>query len=303
MGAADYKRDIERARSYIASHQTSDRRSRCFDFRDPKKGSHYAFALTWQPGSLTLAGDLGEMAVTHYHALRDLEAGLRWAADSDYDYLLGKTERRRSFDREATLRDIVQMANEGALDSFRGIRDELNRWRRDRPDPYTWLTPEAMAKRDDQASDFDWLEDIEWWRSSRPPVESCLEFEERKYVPSRSRLGCPGGFRAPDGWSLWHHLHEEFGHGRREDIFKAKYRAELKDALEQQLDEGGHERAAELCCRLRLDDYYGSESWTYSDLAQITAIQWGAAQALKWLEAERVYTWRDPVPAISEVAA
>jgi hypothetical protein len=302
MSRRAYERDIARARSYIANHQTSDRRSRCFDFRDPKKGSHYAFALTWQPGSLTLAGDLGELVVSHYHALRDLEAGLRWAASSNYDYLLGKTERRPSFDREETLRDIVQMANEGALDSFRGIRDELNRWRRDRPDPYAWLTPEAMARRDDQASDFDWLEDIEWWRSSRPETDAYLAFRDRDERSFRTWERVRKTV-APDGWEVWFRLHEEFGRGVRGDIFRAGYRADLKFALDEYLDEGGADHAAELCVRLGLSDYYGSKRWTYHDLAQITAIQWGAAQALKWLEGERVYAWHDPAPEVARAAA
>lgn len=109
-----YQQDFARARSAIAGHVMSERQSRSFDFRTPGKGSSYAYSLTWSPGSVTLAGDLGEMTVTHWQALWTFKEGMAWLAGSEWDYLLGKAGTKADvIDVEGTVNDILHMAWEG----------------------------------------------------------------------------------------------------------------------------------------------------------------------------------------------
>ena len=278
-----YQDDIARAERCFAGHQTSDRRARCFDFRDPKKKWLYAFSLSWTPGTLTLAGDLGELVVTHYSALWELEAGLSWAASADYDYLLGKTSRRPSFDRDETAQEIIRMANEGAREAVAGTRGELNTWRKERPARCDF----PVGAEGDQEH----AETVGNWTGDRPDVLAYREFRKTRVFGRFEWERMSERPVAPDGWELWFRLHEEFGYGEPKDIFRSAYRSQLKDDLEGRLSNAGADHAAELCGKLGLDDYYGAYRWTYHDLAQITAVSWGAKRALGWLEGERVYAW------------
>lgn len=112
MNRTEKQDAVTRATSWLERHIMTDRQSRSWHFYKPNKGSVYAYSLTWTPGSLFLAGDLGELTLTHYNALHDLESGLSWAASSDADYLLGKSDRKRVFDRQGTIDYIVQCAME-----------------------------------------------------------------------------------------------------------------------------------------------------------------------------------------------
>lgn len=107
-----YDAEVGMIQGAISGHVMSERRSRSFDFRTPGKGSTYAFVLTWSPGSVNLSGDLGELTVTHWHALHDFAPGMRWMADSHLDYLLRKTGAQDEVDPEATARFIIEIAQQ-----------------------------------------------------------------------------------------------------------------------------------------------------------------------------------------------
>lgn len=115
-----YDEDHARAIGWIVRHEMRDRPSRSFWFSEPGKGSIYAFALTWSPGTLALSGDLGELVLTHYQAMPTLESAVAWAARADADYLLGKSNRKKSICREGTVEGII----EGAIQS-QYIRERL----------------------------------------------------------------------------------------------------------------------------------------------------------------------------------
>lgn len=115
-----YSKDHATATDWIARHTMTDRPSRSFRFSEPGKGSVYAFALTWSPGTLALSGDMGELVLTHYHAMPTLEEAVAWAARADADYLLGKSNRKQVICRASTIEGII----EGALES-KPIRDRL----------------------------------------------------------------------------------------------------------------------------------------------------------------------------------
>lgn len=117
----DLRRAAETAKGWIAGHEISDRPCRSFHFSTPELGSIYAFSLTWTPGSLVLAGDLGELVLTHYHALKNFEYGLSWAAGSDVQYLLTKSDKKRAFDKEDSIDYLLEYAREHSPDRFRPL--------------------------------------------------------------------------------------------------------------------------------------------------------------------------------------
>jgi hypothetical protein len=99
---------IVQARQEFATHQVKERVSRSFDFRRPDGSCFFAYSLTWTPGSLALAGDIGELTLVHYQALATLEPGLAWATNSDHHYLLGKSSAKRVFDLDGTIHHLVE---------------------------------------------------------------------------------------------------------------------------------------------------------------------------------------------------
>jgi len=266
-----YARDKREARKVLASHVCTERVSRAFNLRIPGKGSIYAYSLIWSPGTLALAGDIGELTITHYQALRDFRDGLAWAASSDFHYLLGKSSRRCSFDRAGTADDIVHMANEQAVGSWRAYADDLRVWRRDRPDPRVPAAIYQGAEPDEEAAER-W-DSVQQWAADRPR----LDFFDL--------LGRWGGERperrAPDGWRLWDRLRFELCDWVPErDIFTAAGRRQIRHELEMHLGDGGPEHSATLCSRLGLDDYYGTERYSFHDILQAEAIIRGARQIL-----------------------
>lgn len=123
---SDYNEDIKRASRVVTGHVMCERPSRSFDFRTPGNGSIYAFALTWSPGTVSFAGDMGEMTVTHYNALWYFEPGMRWLADAHWEYLLGKTAVRKEVSAEATADYIVEIAQDQQRSwGERGLADKL----------------------------------------------------------------------------------------------------------------------------------------------------------------------------------
>jgi hypothetical protein len=264
-----YADDRARAQAAFKQHRVTERKSRAFDFRRDDT-SNYAFSLTWTPGSLSLAGDVGELTLVHYNALWDLEGGLEWATHGDFDYLLGKSDRRPSYDADATAADIIEFANDRAGHSLRALRDEIRRWRAEKP--------EADATIEDEAERAECLaEELVYWLEDRPALEK-IEFD-------RHALYGPTLKSCPDGWQLWARIqHEIESYRDPNDILRAGGRGHVRDALPGYLET--NDSAAEFCCRIGLDDYYGTTRWTYHDIAQIEAIRFGAAAALRNIRAE-----------------
>ena len=263
-----YRADMVRARASIAGHVAAERRSRGFDFRTEGRFA-YAYSLTWTPGSLFLAGDCGELQVVHYQALAQLEEGLRWAAGSDYDYLLSKTKLRRTYDPEATAREIIRMANEAAGESLKNLRAELREWR---------------------SSKEEYGDALDDWRADRPTVGEFREEErwslrERRYFIHRS---------PPDGWELWGRLQDELVVTPAvKAILRASHRAALRDALDEFCTSHDRGEVIDLIQRLRISDYYGEERWTFHNLLQVVCVQEGARRALALIEEAQ------PAPAVA----
>lgn len=269
-----YAADLKRARHYLSDHVATSRRSRAFDFRQPGT-SNYAYSLTWTGGSLALAGDCGELVITHYDALRHLKSGLRWAAGSDYDYLLSKTSRRQTYDAAATAREIIDALNDRALSALRGHRDEVREWR---------------ASRSDYADT-----EVDWWLSGRPAKPSCRRVDPLSYRSARDRDWMVGDWEAPDGWEMWLRAWGAASTGDPNDIFTHAGRDDIRREIESRCEERGD--AISLIQEIGIDDFYGAERWTFRDLLQIECVRKGAREALDVLQMEEFeanpYGWTD----------
>lgn len=130
--------------------------------KEGRRTSFCAYSITWaKPGVLTLSGDLGELTLTHVHAMPTLDEALKWLSGSDYDYHLGKSGVAREFDPHQTMDMWLRLLNEYAVPSFKHWRDEMRSYRAslmDDPDP----TGEHKPKQSDW-----WERDKEEWSGWR----------------------------------------------------------------------------------------------------------------------------------------
>lgn len=283
----------ERAKETFAAHVIRDAPSRSFFFHTPGKGSAYSFSITWKPGVLTLSGDCGDMMLTHGAALSDFWDGMLWAT-SDAHYLLGKSNHRRKYDAEDTLRTIVQDANERARDSLKGVREmrrehrerlvdlnlprEVATWEdADEHGPFWEPLPEECAlvvRYQLRTSSHDpWLDEDDYCRLYS--VE-----------PWRRRAMTRGGdssyqkTKAPDGWEMWHKLREELcDHLEHNAIFTIAGRQQIKEELASHLE--NQSAAAELCSKLGFDDYYGSDDYDFHSRWCIAALMHGCSMIVE----------------------
>jgi hypothetical protein len=225
--------------------------------------STYAYTLTWTPGQLVLTGDIGELTLTHYHAMPTFEKMLDWAKGSDFDYLLGKSDKRRKFDADKTAKqiwgDVIEPLWDHWLGNARayqnpyrwerrlsgGINGELRGWRK------CTVGEEPECDYEDEAQK----------QGDRPGHETGLEFER----------GHKGDF------CLFIRLFEHInGYGPElEDLLIAARRNRLRDELPSHCE--NQHAAVTICQALHMDDYYGSEEWGEHELFQIAAIQHGLA--------------------------
>lgn len=253
-------------------------------FRRSDGRSHYHFNLTWVPGTLSLSGDVGEISLVHYAALKEFRSGCYWLSGASYEYLVGKAAGdHREYDREGTVDFLVEMANSQIIDALKQHRRELSDYR------------EASAPgRARFRGDYD-----EWFELGMvgaPPLFEEYEIPDRRdYVTEftfemvKGYEGCfPGHYpdkiddrRLPADCHMWFAMWKELDvTDNPRDIFTAKGRREIRRALEQHLDEGGREHAAEFCSQIGMSDYYGSEKFADRTIWQIEALQHGARMIL-----------------------
>lgn len=91
----------------------------------------YGFRVVWLPGNLHLSGDLGEMALTHYHAMPTWKEAVDWVDRADFHYLIGKSDAKKEFNQQKTAIEMVRMAEDdyeqwGGADSWDKIFEYLD---------------------------------------------------------------------------------------------------------------------------------------------------------------------------------
>lgn len=289
MGRRTYEKIKGWAKQEYASHQMSGGKCVSKRFRRADGRSHYHFNITWVPGTVSLSGDVGELSLVHYAALKDFRAGMEWIAGGAYDYLMGKAAgRHREYDREGTVDFLVELANGEIIDAIKNRRDELRCYRQARAPARTrycadydeWfdlgMVGPAPVYEDYEIPDqADFVTDLEFVRvgeaGARWPHYDPRRIDDRKL---------------PGNCHLWFAMWNELDATRDpQDIFTAKGRREIRDALEQHLAAGGQETAAEFASEIGLTDYYGSEKWVEQTVWQIEALRHGARMILAEFEA------------------
>lgn len=88
----------------------------CFRFGEPNS-SIYHIKVAVVPGHIFLGGDIGELVITHYGAIKDPKGALEWLCGDNsrkydwFDYHLGKSSEKEQFDLDASravLRDEIK---------------------------------------------------------------------------------------------------------------------------------------------------------------------------------------------------
>jgi hypothetical protein len=267
------------AEKEYATHLMTEGKCVSRRFRRADGKSFHHFNLTWVPGTVSLSGDQGELSLVHYAALRDFRMGMEWLAGGSYSYLMEKAAgRNREYDREGTVDELVEMANSQIVDAIKDYRDEVRAYRR-----------ASAPGRAQFCADFD-----EWFELGMvgsPPLFSEYDIPDRsdyvnEFVFITERDGRPWWLRDPDridedrlpgGCHLWFAMWKELDATRDpRDIFTAKGRRQIRQALERHLSDGGQELAADFATQVGLSDYYGHEKWAERTIWQIEALRFGA---------------------------
>lgn len=256
--------DIERIRARFAEHTPSERRSISWHMAKRQRQEDgrevasifYAYSVTWTPGTLVVAGDIGDLTVNHWHAMKTVEDAMWWLNGIHFDYFMSKTTQKQEFDADATVLDIITFANESAIESLKAKRDEWRDYRRslvDDPDPSGEHAPEPLKVRD----------------GGIHPRKLTRQWE------------------VPDGWRLWHRLQQEVADWLEPDsIFTIEGRSRIKGELLSAVQDAND--AADLCSRIGLDDYYGAYLWTPRQRALFEAVMaWHAKVSPPYLEKPR----------------
>lgn len=259
--------DQDRIKSWFAGHRVSPRKSISWHMasrdEDGRYQSNYAYSVTWTPGTLCIAGDLGEFTVTHYQAMKTIECTLSWLDNISFSYLMEKSTSKLEFDQDGTVEDIIRAANEGAVDCLKMMRKERQQFRSDC----------AQAK-------VDWEKEREAWENEprrergalgAPPVlDDFLPDDGGLFkLEMGTRYDRPV---APDGWELWYALWKEVdSYGDPSAIFTPNGRYFIKRELEGRV--GDPRDAADLCRRIGLDDYYGRYEYPHQCHVWAIAIQ------------------------------
>jgi hypothetical protein len=294
MALAEQKKIRGWALKEIAGHLMFPGPSISRRFRRADGSFAHAFTITWVPGTVSLSGDLGELSIVHYHALRTFRGGMEWMAGADYDYLMGKASPRDEvFDQEGSVRFVVEMANSSLRDALLERRLEI----------------QAYVRARNEARD-EWSEAFESWaelpdagrREPAPRLEDFLP-DRADYVSTPSLFMKPGyeernpevfiddidARRLPDGYGIWFRIWRAL---RKNDegpydpgsIFTVAGRREIVEALDNYFSDGGQDRAAEFCINAQISDYYGSTKYKDRSVWQIEALKHGARMILAELE-------------------
>lgn len=263
--------------------------------------SAYAYTLTWTPGHLTLVGDLGEMTIVHYHAMPTLEAACRWVLNSDFDYLMQKTNVQQVFDRSATCEYIWQVIMERTAEGLKYLKEEKDRWLKEKP---KWLKSKGMRK-----DEFE--QEMRCWQDDDPVKQyGITEVKEpSRHIP-RSLWSAEDkrGWSVPDEFEmlfrLWKFLYgEDEVFFRPNELLEEARIADLKDAFEHWCDSRANDEIVGMIVRdLEYDDYYGEYRYDDGYVWKMAAIQLGAQMILEQIERGRPAPAPEPEEAIVAAA-
>lgn len=302
------RKDIEEIQGRFAEHTLTERQSISWHMAkheeqpDGRKvaSSFYAYSVTWTPGTLVVAGDIGDLTVNHWHAMRTIEGTMDWLDGIDFDYFMGKSTQREQFDPDATVEDIARAANEPAIEMLNGYnpgrhgfgrrsyghRHDLQRYRRERL--------AALLDWDQDETEWAVLGRVQNWRAIYPDQRPVLAdyLPEKPEQPRITRVANPkydrrkplADYDIPDGWKRWAAIwHECLDYEDPNIVFTAEGRRRLKEEMRGKVD---NERdAVDFAYSIGLDDYYGTYNWTHAQRALFEAVRaWHAKVSPPYLE-------------------
>jgi hypothetical protein len=253
------------------SHEVQEVISRTWTFSRPDSWI-MGCKITWTPGLLHLGGDIGELTVTHHHALRDLWSGIAWIAGADFEYLMEKTDAERQFDRDATVAQIVAMANEEALP----CAQQTKTFRLDTAFEDAFAAAIA-ANHDDNAAEE--IAQRGFGPYLKPARKRILERIHHARNPFRDPASLDDA-----AYYRWERL-ADATNKPPEDAYSILGRKWIKRSIMHACDTP--HGAAELAHEAGFEDYYGCYSWPTRRRIQVQALKLWAQQMLASPEASR----------------
>lgn len=268
--------------------------SKSWYLSEPGKGSCYAYSVTWSsPGVLALAGDLGELTITHTSAMPTWWNAVDWLGGAkgggDWDYHLSKSNARQEYDADETAAAIWADVISEAVRARKAERDSRREYRRDvaqarnefEMEMAAWEARELLRRTRSHEGE---PEDPRPALDDFMPDEGLYGLEPlnigrtntARYLGVDLRLGSRD---IPEGWEALDTLREELDALMEEnDIFTSAGRRELREELEAKCEDG-EQAAADLCSKIT-SDYYGSQSWPHQRLWQMSCLyRWAAIVA------------------------
>lgn len=254
----------------LACHKVTPRQSMSWHMArthdDGSYDSAYAYSVTWTPGTLVISGDLDEFVVTHYHAMKTIQDTVRWLNGISFDYLMGKSSAKKEYNSAETFRDIIDIANDEAIDVFRNS---------------------LRGEREFRAAKLDAL--IEWDRDETLWALECAEGVQsfrplvQDYLPDPGSYDTWAGMQftreaigflnrtqhwvSPGGLEHWLSLYERFEDEIDDEglgpncLLSGWGRRQIKECLRSALDDANESDAAGICVELGIPDYYGAQTY------------------------------------------
>ncbi len=251
--------------------------------------SFYAFSLTWSPGVISVAGDIGELTITHGYDLGKFEDAIRWVANADYDYLMSKSGVQKVYDADATYEDLIADANRPVVECVMGhrdwdvetqkyvyrggVREDMRRFRKDLAEAKQQFADahkewrECNGKDDEEPINFFDYDD-----------RASYDYKITRREPTR-RFGMTDlqkrtdAFDIPDCWDFWVRIWDQIGYGEVTEVMKPAARRAMKERLKE-ICFNQHE-LLELIRDMDLDDYEASYRFPSNTRWQIAALKFG----------------------------
>lgn len=268
-------------RNDLDTHVMTESRSRSFNFRRADGSSFYFFKITWSAGVISITGDMGELMLEHWNAMPTFEKAVRWAANAELQYLLGKSNVSEEYDGEETARDIIRLANHEVIEALNG-----QFWGRERRSDGMRQIAQKIRKGMLEKEDLEDYEIYSFSKHARGIIPTYCDVPEKYW----------GFCEVWNGWiQLWKAL-EGFGRFREwsdnnlKNILKPSYRREMRKAVEEACStEMG---AIDLFNHTDYDDYPIRRDYSFTNYRLVAAIRWACQRLIA----------ADVVPAEREVA-
>lgn len=273
-------RDKNYLRNDLDTHVMTESKSRSFNFRRADGSSFYFFKITWSAGVIGITGDMGELMLEQWHAMPTFEKAVRWAADAELQYLLGKSNVSEEYDGKETAKAIISHANHEVIEALNGQFWSKER-RRDGMRQIAQKIRKGLLEKEE-------LEDYDIYSFSKRENHSPLYRD----IPEKYWDFC----EVWNGWlEIWKAL-EDFGRFRQwsddslKNILKPSYRREMRKAVEEACcTEMG---AIDLFNHTDYDDYPIMREYSFTNYRLAAAIRWACQRLIA----------EDVVPAEREAA-